>query len=120
MLFLRQVGEGSVVFEVTPDQVPGRQGRHQTELPRQDGAADHAGQPGSVLSCKRKEGDIILRVLAVTRVDGVWPLHTQHLQAGGLGRQYRPSSHGPHLRQSVSVRSGLRSLTSMEGMEQVM
>ena len=120
MLFLRQVGEGSVVFEVTPDQVPGRQGRHQTELPRQDGAADHAGQPGSVLSCKRKEGDIILRVLAVTRVDRVRPLHTQHLQAGGLGRQYRPSPHGPHLRQSVSVRSGLRSLTSMDGMEQVM
>ena len=38
------------MFEVTPDQVSGRQGRHQAELPSQDGAADHPGQLGGVLS----------------------------------------------------------------------
>ena len=43
-------GGGSVVFEVTPDQVPGSQGGHQAELPGQHGAADHSGQLGCVLA----------------------------------------------------------------------
>ena len=42
------------MFEVTPDQVSGRQGRHQAELPSQDGAADHPGQLGGVLSWRGK------------------------------------------------------------------
>ena len=57
LLILRElghVGGWSVVFEVTPDQVSGRQGRHQAELARQDGAADHPGQLGGVLSWRGK------------------------------------------------------------------
>ena len=42
---------GSVVFEVTPHQVAGSQGGHQTELASQHSAGHHAGQLGSVLAC---------------------------------------------------------------------
>ena len=52
---LGQAGGGSsVVFEVTPHQMAGSQGRHQAQLASQDGAGHHSGQLGSVLACREE------------------------------------------------------------------
>ena len=48
---------GSVVFEMTPHQMTGSQGRHEAELASQHSAGHHAGQLGSVLACREGELD---------------------------------------------------------------
>ena len=52
---LGQAGDGSsVVFEVTPDEVPGGEGGHEAELSRQHSAGHHPGELGGVLACRRE------------------------------------------------------------------
>ena len=52
---LGQAGDrSSVVFEVTPHQVAGSQGRHQAQLASQDGAGHNPGQLCSVLACRQE------------------------------------------------------------------
>ena len=80
-----QLGGGSVVLEVTPHQVSSSKCRHEGQLPSKDTGSHYPGQLGCVLPGQ----------------GGVGTLHTQHLQARGLGRQDCPTSNSSNLERKI-------------------
>ena len=101
---LGQAGDcSSVVFEMTPHQVAGSQGGHQAQLPSQDGAGHHPGELGSVLACRQGMSEGGRREGSLTRVNRMGTLHSQHLQARGLGWQDGAASNSSNLRDHQTI-----------------
>ena len=82
------------MFEVTPHQVAGGQGGHETELASQHSAGHHAGQLGSVLACREGELDQVIIIREREHLPGLtgWGPFTPNIsrQEDWAGRMVPP------------------------------